>query len=72
MFTKVSGSMIKLMAAAHMSIWMEHNTPVNGERINSMVSVLKHGQMVPNMRATMNTARNMEQALSSGRMVLCI
>jgi hypothetical protein len=64
--------MIKLMAAAHMFIWMEHNTPVNGERINSTVSVWKHGLMVPNMKATMNMARNMEQALSSGLMALCI
>jgi hypothetical protein len=71
MFTKESGSMIRLMVVGPTFTWMEHNTLVNGERINSTDSELKLGLMVLNMKVIMNMERNMEPVLSNGLMDPC-
>lgn len=60
------GSTIRHMVVELTSIWTVPNTSATGKRINSMAMVSKPGQMLPNMKATTNSARSMESVLLSG------
>ena len=71
MSMKENGLTIRHTGGGHMFTWTALNTQVSGERTNSMDSVSKHGQMVPNMRAITSTAKNTALELSSGLMVPC-
>jgi hypothetical protein len=64
--------MIKLMGVEPIFTWTEPGTLVTGEKISNMVSVSRHGLMVPDMRAIMSTERNMVLGHLNGRMVQCI
>ena len=64
--TMVIGSTIRHMVVEHTSIWTVPNTSATGKRINSTAMVSKHGQMLPNMRATTNSAKSMESVPLSG------
>lgn len=50
------------------AILMELNTKASGKKTNSMAMVLKHGQMVPNMKDNMSKVRSTELEDSHGLM----
>jgi hypothetical protein len=62
-FTKDSGSMIKLMDMELTSMQMEQLMLVNGLKISSMEKELKNGQMVLSMKAIIKMGRNTGMAV---------
>jgi hypothetical protein len=60
--------MIRLMVTEFIAISMEQNMKAIGKKINSMVRVLKRGQMVQNMTVNMFMAKNMEMEDLHGQM----
>jgi hypothetical protein len=62
MFTKASGTMIKLTDMEHISMQMELHTLETGLKINNTARELRNGLMVLNMKETTKTARKMEMA----------
>ena len=68
MHMRVTGLMIKLKVEEHTSTWTAPSTSVTGKKIDNTATELRPGQIMPNMRATMNMARSMESVHSSGRM----
>lgn len=63
-----TGKMITHMGPVCTVIWMELNIKEIGKRISSMVKELKHGLMVPAMRATMWKDASMDLESSPGPM----
>jgi hypothetical protein len=62
------GPMTKLMGTESISMLMEHNTKASGKMIYSTERVLKPGQMVLDMRATMHLEEIMGLVLTNGMM----
>jgi hypothetical protein len=60
------GSTIRRMVVEPTSIWTVPSTSATGKRINNTAMVSKLGQMLPNMRATTNSAKSMESVPLSG------
>ena len=56
------------MVTEFIAISMEQNMKAIGKKINSMVRVLKRGQMVQNMTVNMFMAKNMEMEDLHGQM----
>ena len=67
---KVIGLMIRLKVEELMSIWMELNTWVNGEKIANTDMESRVGQTMQNMKVITNMGKNMVLVLSNGAMVL--
>ena len=70
--TRESGSMIKHKVEVHMSILTAPNTSETGKKIDSTDMVLRPGQIMPDMKVTMNSGRSTELEPSSGQMDLLI
>jgi hypothetical protein len=68
MFTKVTGTMIKLKEEVPMNIWMEQNMLETGKKIGKMAMVLRLGQIMLNMKETMSLERSTVSALLNGPM----
>jgi len=60
MFTMVNGIKIRHMAVAPTNFLAGQNMLEIGKTISTMGTVLKLGQMLPHMKATMSTERNTE------------
>ena len=59
MFTKVNGSTIRPTVKVRMSIVTVPSLLVIGSKIVSMVSVLKSGPIMPNLRGILNRVKSM-------------
>ena len=68
----VNGLTTKHTALEFIAIWTELSTKATGKRINNMVMVWRHGQMVQNMRANTYKEKNTESEDSHGLMALPI
>ena len=62
----VIGSTIRHMVVELTSIWTVPSTSATGKKTNSTAMVSKPGQMLPNMRATTNSAKSMGSVPLSG------
>ena len=60
------------MALESTAIWMELNTKASGKKISNTETVLKRGQMVRDMKASISRARSMESANLPGLMAVFI
>jgi len=54
MYTKENGVKIKQMASVFILTTMEVDMKVNGSKINNMAMVLSNGQIVLNLKVSMN------------------
>ncbi len=76
MFTGINmkeiGSMIKLKVKAFIRMLMEPNTQAFGKMIYNMVTVLKNGLMVADMKETMLQEESMERENTDGLMEVVI
>ena len=68
MSMKVIGLMIRLKVEELMSIWMELNTWVNGEKIANTDMESRVGQIMQNMKVITSMVRNTASVLSNGVM----
>lgn len=68
MFMKDSGKMIKQKEKVNINISMTPATLDNGKRISNMVSVMKLGLMVLNLKENTAKGKNMEKGNSFGLM----
>ena len=67
MCTKENGTSTRLKEEALMNTWMVQSTSATGKKTDSTVTVLKHGQTMPNMKEIMSTERSTESAPSNGQ-----
>ena len=72
MSMKENGSMTRLRVVAHMSIWMEPSMLEIGKKTDKMAMELKLGLIMLNMKAIMNSVKNMELEPLNGQTILHI
>jgi hypothetical protein len=72
MYTKVNGRMIRLMDLENIYIQTVLNTKDSGKKINSTVSVRRHGLMVHATRVTTLRVKRTVKVNSNGQMDLHI
>jgi ABC-type branched-subunit amino acid transport system ATPase component len=70
MFILEIGLMTRLMEKVHICIVMEQNILEIGLKISNMEMVLKHGQIMLNMRGNTSMERKKEEESLTGQMVL--